>query len=214
MARPYRPPVPFDWSASSLKILGIFIGPGNLDDENWRPRINAVYRALQSWRSRSLFFTGKALLVNALALSQVCYVASLVHMPSWVGKERSLLIFSFFWSGKLELVARSSVSQPPLLGGFSVVDIKYKVWALLVQWVRRFASSPPGWCSILSFWFLSSFGVPPLVVFSRPFFFDHRALPPVPSPGVARAERLLCPVQEFSGCWVFSHLCSSCRDIY
>ncbi|PFX30003.1 Transposon TX1 uncharacterized 149 kDa protein [Stylophora pistillata] len=36
------PPVPFDWSASSLKILDIFIGPGKLDEENWRPRINAM----------------------------------------------------------------------------------------------------------------------------------------------------------------------------
>ena len=72
-------------------------------------------------------------------------------------------------------LCRSSVS---LLGGFSVVNVKYKEWALLSQWVRRFASSPSSWSSFLSFWFLSSYGVPPSVVFSRLFSFDHRALPP------------------------------------
>ena len=50
--------------------------------------------------------------------------------------------------------------------------------ALLGQWVRRFASSSAGWSSLMSFWFVSSFGVLPSVVFSRPFCFDPRVLPP------------------------------------
>ena len=36
-------------------------------------------------------------------------------------------------SGKWELVARSAVTQSPLFGRFSVVDVRYKVWALLCQ---------------------------------------------------------------------------------
>ena len=58
-------------------------------------------------------------------------MASLIHMPPWVLKELSLLAFSFFWSGKRELVSRSVVVQPSLFGGFSVVNVKLKVWALL-----------------------------------------------------------------------------------
>lgn len=99
-------PVPFDWTPSKLKVLGVFIGPGNLEEDNWRPRISAVDHVLKSWRSRVLTFRGKALVINALALSRVWYVASLIHMPAWVETELTRLVFSFFWSGKRELVAR------------------------------------------------------------------------------------------------------------
>ena len=49
-------------------------------------------------------------------------------------------------------MARVVVSQPTAAGGFSVVDIKAKVCSLLVQWVRRFSSSPSGWVSFFSYW--------------------------------------------------------------
>ena len=172
------PPVALEWSSSKIKVLGVFIGAGDLDVDNWRPRIDAVDHVLKSWRSRSLSFRGKALVINALALSRVWYVASLVHMPAWVAKELASLAFSFFWSGKRELVSRSVVSQSSLFGGFSVVSVQYKVWALLGQWVRRFASSSAGWSSLMSFCFVSSFGVLPSVVFSSPFCYDPRVLPP------------------------------------
>ena len=127
---------------------------------------------LTSWRPRSLTFRGKGLVINALALSRVWYVASLLHMPAWVEKELSRLVFSFFWSCKRELVSRSTVVQLHLFGGFSVVNVKFKVFALLGQWVKRFASSPSGWSSFMSFWFSSSFGVPLATVLSGPFSFD------------------------------------------
>ena len=81
-------------------------------------------------------------MINALALSRVWYVASLVHMPAWVLKELNTLAFSFFWKGKCDLVSRSVVVQPTLFGGFSVVKVKFKVWSLVAQWIKRFASSP------------------------------------------------------------------------
>ena len=172
------PLVVLDWSSSKLKVLGVFIGVGDLEADNWRPRIDAVERVLNSWHSRSLSFCGKALVVDALALSRVWYVASLVHMPPWVLKELSSLAFSFFWSGKRDLVLRSVVVQSSLFGGFSVVDVKLKVWALLGQWVRRFISSSSGWVSFMSFWFNFHFGASPLDVFSRPYSYDPRVLPP------------------------------------
>lgn len=172
------PPVTLDWTSVKIKVLGVFIGVGNLEEDNWRPRIDAVDHVLKSWRSRVLSFRGKALVVNALALSRVWYVASLIHMPAWVLKELSFLAFSFFWSGKRELVSRSSVSLSPLFGGFSVVNVKFKVSSLLGQWVKRFSSSSAGWISFLTFWFSLHFDASPFEVFSRPFAFSPRVLPP------------------------------------
>ena len=97
---------------------------------------------------------------------------------AWLEKELSRLVFSFFWSGKRELMSRSTVVQPHLFGGFSVVNVKFKVCALLGQCVKRFAYSPSGWSSLMSYWFSSSFGVSPVTVLSRPFSFDSGVLPP------------------------------------
>lgn len=114
-----------DWNSIKIKVLGVFVGVGNLDEDNWWPRITAVNNVLKSWRARSLSFSGKALVINALALSRIWYVASLIHMPPWVLGELSTLVFSFFWSGKCDLVSRSVVIQSPLFGGFSVLDVKF-----------------------------------------------------------------------------------------
>ena len=78
------PPVDISWSHSKIKVLGVFIGHGDLAGDNWCPCVDAVARCLNSWRSSSLSFTERALVVNALALSPVWYVASLIHMPAWV----------------------------------------------------------------------------------------------------------------------------------
>ena len=48
------PPVALEWSSVKIKVLGVFLGPGNLDDDNWKPRIAAVENTLSSWRQRIL----------------------------------------------------------------------------------------------------------------------------------------------------------------
>lgn len=35
-------PVAISWSSVKVKVLGVYIGPGNLEEVNWRPRITAV----------------------------------------------------------------------------------------------------------------------------------------------------------------------------
>ena len=172
------PPVSLDWSSAKIKVLGVFIGPGNLDEDNWRPRITAVANTLSFWRQRILSFQGRALVINALALSRVWYVASLVHMPPWVHSELVRLVFGFFWKGKKDRVARAVVVQAPSVGGFSVVDVKLKVQSLLVQWVRRFTLASSCWSALMVFWFHSVFNSTPVEVFSRPFAFSPRSLPP------------------------------------
>ena len=54
-----NPPVALDWSSAKLKILGVFISHGNLEEDNWRPRIDAMDHVLTSWRSCSLTFRSK-----------------------------------------------------------------------------------------------------------------------------------------------------------
>ena len=109
-----NPPVDLDWSSFKLKVLGVFIGAGDLVEDNWRPRVDAVAKVLSSWRSCSLYFRGKAVVINALALSRIWYVASLVYIPPRTLHELCSLVLNFFWSGKKDLVSRTVVVQSPL----------------------------------------------------------------------------------------------------
>ena len=172
------PPVALEWSSEKLKVLGVFVGPGDLESANWRPRLDAVANVLSSWRQRSLSYGGRALVINSLALSRFWYVASLVPVPDWVYAELLKLVFSFFWGGKRDLVARAVVFQPPTAGGFSVADPRLKVSSLLVQWVRRLAVSPNSWVSFLSYWCSVRLGFPVSDVLSFPLAFVLDSFPP------------------------------------
>ena len=162
------PPVSLDWSPTKLKILGVFLGIGDLEEANWHPRIDAVPNVLSFWRQCILSFWGRSLVINALALAHVWYIASLIHMPPWVLKELNSLVFDFFWKGKRELLPRSSVVQPSLLGGFTDINVKLKVWSLVIQWIKGFASSPSSWTSFMAFCFRSYLNLSPLEVFLDP----------------------------------------------
>ena len=165
-------PVPIKWTTAFIKLLGVYLGNGNLEEEkNWRPRIKAVEKCLNSWHSRSLSYSGKALIVNALALSRVWYIASLISMPDLVASELNTLVFSFFWSGKRDLVTRDVVHHSTRQGGFGVVSVCYKVHALLAQWVRRYATAPNAWAHMMTFWLFDRFGVDPQTVLATPSLF-------------------------------------------
>ena len=78
---PVDTPVHLDWTSGTLKIFGIFFGSGDVEEMDGHPRIVAVKNVLNSWRQWGLSFRGKALIVNALALVRIWYVASLIHLP-------------------------------------------------------------------------------------------------------------------------------------
>ena len=172
------PSVNISWSSTKIKILGVFIGPGDLSEDNSRPRLDAVSRCLNSWRSCALSLAGRALVVNALALSRVWYVASVIHMPEWVRSELRRTVFNFIWAGKRELVARRVMYHPKSRGDFSVVSVDFKISALLIQWVRRLSVCPNGWVYFLKYWLLDRHGVSPLDFFANPSIFSFSRFPP------------------------------------
>ena len=166
------PTVNICWSSTKIKILGVFIGHGDLSEDNWHPRLDAVSRCLNSWRSCALSLAGRALVVNALALSRVWYVASVIHMPEWVRSEPRRTVFNFIWAGKRELVACRVMYHPKTRGGFSVVSVDFNILALLIQWVRRLSVCANGWVYLLKYWLLDRHGVSPLDFLANPSIFS------------------------------------------
>ena len=64
-----------------IEVLAVFVGIDNIEEANWRPQINAVENTLNWCCQRHLTYCGKSIVINALALSRIWYMASLVHMP-------------------------------------------------------------------------------------------------------------------------------------
>lgn len=175
---PTDAPLHLSWTFDKLKVLGGVIGPGNVEEDNWRPRIVAVENVLQSWKAQTLSYQGRALFVKALALSHIWYMASIFGVPAWVVRELNILVIGFFWKGNRELVARRVVVQASCFGGFSVASVQFKVWALLVQWIRRFVAGSPCWARFFEYHTRVCFGSSLLDVLSRPSMFDPGGLPP------------------------------------
>ena len=75
-------PVPFKWNSDKVKCLGTFFGNGNLEEANWRPRVDAVARFIATWNSRNLSYAGRALISNALTLARVWYMATMFPIPA------------------------------------------------------------------------------------------------------------------------------------
>ena len=173
------PSVNISWSFTKIKILGVFIGHGDLSEDNWRPRLDAVSCCLNSWRSCVLSLVGRALLANALGLSHIWYDTSVIHMPEWVLSELRCTVFNFIWTGKRELVVRRVMYHPKSRGGFSVVSVDFKISALLIQWVRRLSVCPNGWVYLLKYWLLDRHGVSPLDFLANSSLFSFSHFPPV-----------------------------------
>ena len=86
-------PVPFQWTSNKIKVLGTFIGNGNLDEANWCPCVDAVAKGVSAWSSRHLSYGGRALISNALALARVWYMATLLPIPGWTLGKLNRIIF-------------------------------------------------------------------------------------------------------------------------
>ena len=174
------PPVDIRWSSIYLPVLGSVVGPGDVDHLIWDVRLTKLSSVLDAWRQRTLSFQGKALVSNALAMSGLWHCVSVAPVPDWVIKDANAKLFSFFWSGKPDLVSRKAVVQPKERGGFGVPDFSSRVPAFHVQWVRRFFDpEPAAWKRFLTYFIKSAYGVSdPFEVFQNPRRFDLTLLPP------------------------------------
>ena len=87
-------PVDIRWTSLKLRCLGSFLAPGDLSHDNWDPRIQALKNLV--YLAAALSFQGEALVINALAVSGLWYLGSVLCPPEWVVSEINAAIFSFF----------------------------------------------------------------------------------------------------------------------
>ena len=79
---------------------------------------------LNLWKVRNLSLKGKVTVINALALSPLIYLASVIHVPDQVIKEVKNIIVNFIWDGKPAKIAYDVLIQQLQDGGLKLVDME------------------------------------------------------------------------------------------
>ena len=98
----------------------------------WEPAVAKLEKRLSNWSGC------KPVVLNMLVLSQIWHVCNIFTLTKWAVKRINKAIWSFFWSGKQDLVPRVAVSLAKSSGGFGVIDVELKAEAFMLQWVTRY----------------------------------------------------------------------------
>ncbi len=126
----------------SIKVLGVWI-TNNVEDIptiNLNERLEKVKHLLNMWRQRHLSLKGKVTIINSLALSQLMYICSVVHIPTEFIDEVNDLVKSFIWPKKVH-IKHQTIIAPICEGGLRLPDFRCKVKACKATWVKRILNS-------------------------------------------------------------------------
>ena len=139
-----------------MKILGVFFGNVNVEQDNWQPKLNKLEKSLSLWRFRSLSLLGKSLIINVLGFSKFTYLARVLPMPSWVLTSINALVWPFLWGSKMETVARNTCFLKPCQGELGIVNLKVKACALRSVGLLSALADPADSCFFVCRYFVAT----------------------------------------------------------
>ena len=124
-------PYGLQW-VNKLEILGVYFSNGlvNVDEDNWRCKLDKLKRTLGLWSQRDLSFLGRGMILNVLGASKFWHVAKVLPPPKWVSVEYKRAVWPFIWKSKSETVSRARCVAPIARGGVNIVDFETKCSSL------------------------------------------------------------------------------------
>ena len=127
------------------KVLGVPIGK-NTDnfDAYWEDLIGKIEKKLRVWRTRSLSYEGKVLLIRSVGVSQILYAAEMKVVDQAHIKKINEILFDFLWSGKNIKIKREICYLPKNLGGLNMIDLEKVIKVKRVNWIIRFLKESNG----------------------------------------------------------------------
>ncbi|MEL6802457.1 MAG: reverse transcriptase family protein, partial [Bacteroidota bacterium] len=132
-----------------IKVLGVWIGRGDLAGANFGEVYAWVRSRLVAWKGRPLSALGKAKAANVFFFSSLWYRTEVVDpvkegrggVPGYGELEKE--VGSWLFWGRQE-VGRDRLRDPYSKGGAQLVDIGDKVRSQRVLWLKRLLSMPEG----------------------------------------------------------------------
>ena len=132
-------PLGIKWP-SIIKILGIHISyDKQLSlEKNFKEKVAKVKMKLDMWKQRNLTIFGKILIIKTFALSQILYVATVLHVPEETVKEIESLSYQFLWNGSQHKVKKRVVIQDYQFGGCKMVDCEEMFKVQKIKWIQKY----------------------------------------------------------------------------
>ncbi|KAH1114716.1 hypothetical protein J1N35_008094 [Gossypium stocksii] len=127
-----------------FNYLGIPLGADPRKVSSWDAIIDRVERKLSGWKSHSLSWVGRMVLINAVLSSLPIYFLSIFQAPATVINKIDKIRRNFLWGrvgsvNKMLRIKWSLICLPKNKGGAGVVDIRFKNKSLLAKWCWRYA---------------------------------------------------------------------------
>ncbi|XP_051783561.1 uncharacterized protein LOC127527764 [Erpetoichthys calabaricus] len=107
-----------------VKVLGITFGDVNTEKEEWKGMLNQINQKIGFWSLRHLTMEGKILLVKAIILPKLSYLATVFYPPKKILKRILRTCFVFLWNSKCEKLARKQVMKTKENGGKGFPNIE------------------------------------------------------------------------------------------
>ncbi|KAL6454983.1 hypothetical protein MHYP_G00365800 [Metynnis hypsauchen] len=114
-------------SDGPLKILGVSFMQVGAARANWEKRLDIARRKMGLWKSRSLSFLGKVLVLKVDILPSLLYLAHVYPMPRDMRRGLTRDVFNLMWGGRYEYVKREVMYLGKDRGGRDVPDIPLKL---------------------------------------------------------------------------------------
>ena len=126
-----------------IEVLGVAIGNElkNMEKTNWEDKVKSCCAVLKMWKGRALSFKGKAIIINALVVSRLIYMATIMPVPGWVATTLRESIGNFIWRGKNPAISYKSLGLPLSKGGLNICDIERKRDALRIKFISKIISN-------------------------------------------------------------------------
>ncbi len=121
------------------RYLGLTVGYKIDRSTEWNRIINGIRSALNRWKHEKLSLMAKTTIVNALALSKLWFIGSIIPIPTEVDNKVKKIIAEFTKGNrKKNIIAIKTLMRPKELGGIGIHDPITKSKGLLVKWIRRY----------------------------------------------------------------------------
>ncbi|KAL6466349.1 hypothetical protein MHYP_G00241530 [Metynnis hypsauchen] len=114
-------------SDGPLKILGVSFMQEGAARVNWEQRLGIARRKMGLWKSRSLSFLGKVLVLKVDILPSLLYLAHVYPLPRAMRRGLNRDVFNLMWGGRYEYVKREVMYLGKDRGGRDVPDIPLKL---------------------------------------------------------------------------------------
>lgn len=108
-----------------------------LYNDNFKPCITKMENRIFLWKKRRLSLKGRITVANTLIISLIVFIASVLPTPNRVFKEVNKMIREFIWCDKRDKIAYDNVIQEIEVGGLKLCDLRCKVKAAKIGWVKR-----------------------------------------------------------------------------